>query len=439
MASEDDAMTIEERRKYLRRMQARYQQADRAGRGRLLSEMEAVTGLHRKSLLRLLHAPSLARRPRRQQRGRTYGREVEQVVVQVWESLDDVCAERVTPALLTTAQHLAGFGAVTLSAAVAQQLAGISEATVARLLARHRPERVRLPRPGPERANQARADVPMKRLRWDTAEPGHCEVDLVHHGGASSTGEYAHTLQLVDVATGWSERVALLGRGYAAMQDAFTRVLARVPFALREVHPDNGSEFFNAHLRRFFAQTLPATQLSRSRPYHKNDNRFVEQKNHSLVRAYLGDARLDTSEQVAALNALYDDLWVYYNLFQPVLRLRQKEPVHDEQGQVRRMRRRWGPAQTPFQRLRATGTLAPDQQQRLQTLYDQTNPLALRQRIYRQLAALWEEVPAVPAATAVAVATAAGAPAGAPAALLPTPTPTVAAVCQPTKGVANSR
>lgn len=178
----------DERRKYLKRQCPRYERADRAGRSQLLSEMEMVTGLHRKGLLRLLHAPSLERRPRTQQRGLTYGADVERVVVQVWASLDYICAERLTPTLLTTARHMARFGVVRLSDAVAAQLGQISEASVTRLLARHRTERLRLPRKGPERANSVTRDVPMTRIPWDTTEPGHCEVDIVHHGGQQRRG-----------------------------------------------------------------------------------------------------------------------------------------------------------------------------------------------------------------------------------------------------------
>jgi len=390
----DDEMTIDERRKYLKRMRPRYERADRAGRSPLLSEMEQVTGLHRKSLLRLLHAPSLERQPRTRQRGVTYGAEVERVVVRVWASLDFICAERLTPTLLTTARHLAGFGVLALSDEVAAQLEAISEASVTRVLARHRTERLRLPRKGPERANSVTKDVPMTRIPWDTTQPGHCEVDLVHHGGASSAGEYAHTLQLVDVATGWSERVGLPNRGQAAMEVAFRTVVARLPFPLVELHPDNGREFFNDHLKRVFPTLVPGLTLSRSRPYQKNDNRFVEQKNDSLVRQYVGYARFDTPEQVAALDALYADMSVYYNLFQPVLRLVEKTVLPDPAtaattaASTTRIRRRWDTAQTPFERLVATGTLLPVHQQRPQALYTQTNPLALRQRIYAQLDAL---------------------------------------------------
>jgi len=123
---------------------------------------------------------------------------------------------------------------------------------------------------------------------------------------------------MLDVATGWSELRAVLGRSYLVMEDVFRYILARIPFPLLELHPDNGSEFFNHHLLHFFKDIIPGVELSRSRPYHKNDNRSVEQKHSTLVRAYLGYDRLDTVAQTIAVNQLYDKIWVYYNLFQPV-------------------------------------------------------------------------------------------------------------------------
>src|SRR5205085_6569004 len=163
----EEEMTVTERRKYLKRMKPLYQQAKRSERSRLLSQMEQVTGLHRKSLLRLLHAKSLARKKRSTPRKRTYGLAVEQVILLVWESLDYVCAERLTPVLLATAQHLAHFGSVCLRNEVQQQLGEISEATITRLLRKHRSRKPLLPRKGPERANQLRKEVPTKRIAWD--------------------------------------------------------------------------------------------------------------------------------------------------------------------------------------------------------------------------------------------------------------------------------
>jgi hypothetical protein len=194
---------------------------------------------------------------------------------------------------------------------------------------------------------------------------------------------------MIDVATGWSERVAILGRGQRAMEVGTRQILARLPFSVKELHPDNGPEFLNDHLVRSWGEEITGLQLSRSRPYQKNDNRFVEQKNATLVRAYLGQARLATGEQCAASNALYDQMWAYYKLFQPVLHLVEK--AHDGT----RVRRRWDDAQTPFARLRATNTLDPAEQERLAQLYASTNPRALRRSIQAGLHALLYPRPSV--------------------------------------------
>jgi len=343
-----------------------------------------VTGLHRKSLTRLLHAASLERKPRVKQRARSYGLATEQVIVRVWESRDYICAERLTPGLLSMAQHLARFEPLGLTSQVQEQLAMISRATVARILRKYRSRMRRLPQKGAERANSATKGVPMGRIPWDTQEPGHFEVDLVYHSGETTGGLHGHTIQLIDVATGWSERAAVLGRSQQAMKGGFEHILGRLPFPVKELHPDNGSEFFNHHLVRYWKDKVTGVQLSRSRPWHKNDNRMVEQKNDTLVRQYLGDLRLDTSEQMAALNALYEDMWLYYNLFQPVLHLAEKQMVGDK------VVRRWDAAKTPYERLLASGILSAEQQTRLQQLYEQTHPLQLRNALYRQLETLWQ-------------------------------------------------
>jgi hypothetical protein len=274
-----DPMSIEERRKYLMRMERLYRKAGKRERGALLDEMEMVTGMHRKSLTRLLKpGVSLERKPWRGRRKRSYGPEVQDVVAVVWESLDYVCAERLTPVLRSTAQHLATFGEVKLTPEIEEQLSTISRATVARMLGRLRQYRGKLPRKGPGKANKVRAKVPIGVIAWDTAEPGHFETDLVHHCGRAPVGTYVHTLQLIDIATGWSERVAVLGRSDQAMVDGFTRIETRLPFAIKEIHPDNGSEFFNHLVVSYFGRDVMPVHLSRSRPFHKNDNRFVEQR-----------------------------------------------------------------------------------------------------------------------------------------------------------------
>jgi hypothetical protein len=217
----------------------------------------------------------------------------------------------------------------------------------------------------------------MRRIHWDEAQPGHFEVDLVHHCGVSPEGQYIHTLQMVDVATGWSECAPLLGRSYLVMEDGFGCLLNRLPFPIVELHPDNGAEFFNAFLLKLWKDKVQGVQLSRSRPYQKNDNRFVEENNFSLVRAYVGYLRWDTVAQVRLLHQLYDQLWLYHNFFQPVMRLQQKIAQTDDLHS----KRVYDDARPPLDRLCASGVLDAQRQSQLLALREATNPCLVRRAI----------------------------------------------------------
>lgn len=380
-----EKMNVNERRKYLKVVAPRYSKADRRERGELLTEIATITGLHRKSLIRLMSLPSLERALRKpRHRRKQYGAAVADVVRVVWESLDYVCAERLTPVLSDTARRLAAWEELKLTPEVEDALGKISRATVQRLLERFQQDSPQLPKRKPQPTNQLLRQVPMGRLSWQTTVPGSFETDLVHHCGTAASGDYIHTLQLVDIATGWSERVAIWGRSQQAMVKGFQKVLERLPFTITHLHPDNGSEFFNDHLIRYFGEKITGLQLSRSRPYQKNDNRFVEQKNNTLVRAYVGYERLDRANQWVALNALYEKLWLYYNLFQPVMHLVGKQIMDG------RLHRKWDRAQTPYQRLLASHILSPTNEARLADLYTKTNPRELRQAIYDSVAQLRE-------------------------------------------------
>mgnify|MGYP005855867553 FL=1 len=378
----EDRMTVDERRKYLAKMKRRYDLADRTGRGSLLDEMEQVTDMHRKSLIRLLNAPDLSRKPRRTKRSRKYGADVDDAIRVVAESLDYICPERLTPALAGTAVHLSKFGEIRLTPELIAQLGEISIATVGRIMRRIGRDTFRLPRKGPERANQVARDIPIGRIPWDEAEPGHFEVDLVHHCGTTTAGDYVHTLQMVDVATGWSELVAVMGRSQREVEIGFQHIRARLPFPVIRLHIDNGLEFLNNHFIRCWNEAATGLKFQRSRPYQKNDNRFVEQKNSSLVRAYVGDARFDTRIQCAKLNELWDAVWLYYNFFQPVMRLAQKQVLRKEDGTYT-VKHKYDEARTPFERLWRTGVLTQENKEKLIALRDATNPRELRRRIYR--------------------------------------------------------
>ena len=397
--STEEKMTVDERRKYLRLMKKRYVKANRKERGRLLDEMEAVLSVHRKSLIRLMSG-DLERQPRCKQRRETYGPEVDDALRVVDESLNYICAERLTPNLVWITTHLAAHGEMEAPPSLLEQFERISVSTVKRRLNRVRQDQPRLSRrKGSARTNKLTRNIPMVRIPWNEKQPGHFEVDLVHHSGPTAAGEYVCSLQMVDVATTWSERAAVLGRSYLVMEDAFLCILPRLPFPVLQMHPDNGSEFLNYHMLRLWEKRIQGVRLSRSRPYHKNDNRFVEQRNSTLVRAYLGYERLDTVAQTLALNHLYDRTWLYDNFFQPVMRLEEKIVIPGDDGQPTRVKHRYDEARTPFDRLCETDAITQEHREQLEALRDQTNPRQLRQEIYDWIDYIFSLPNAVPGVT----------------------------------------
>jgi len=388
-----EPMHIQERYPYLRRMQPRYRKASRQAKSRLLDEMMTHTGLHRKSLIRLLNS-DLRRRPRQRERGVTYKADVDAALRLIWEALDYVCPRRLTPQLLPTAEQLAAHGELYLPPSLQEQLATISISTVRRHLPPLPLVERRRRRPAPP--NRHQRQIPAYRIPRDIGEPGHLELDLVHHGGATPTGEYVYTLQCVDVATSWCGRRAILGRSYIVTADALQYLLATWPCPVRELHPDNGSEFLNAHLLQFLTTTYPNVHLSRSRPGCPNDNRLVEQKNDTGVRRYLGDRRFDTVTQTRYLNRIYERLDPYANSFLPVLHQVEKYWVPGPDGHGGYLRRKHDVAKTPLDRLLAMPDFPPAQAARLRAARTALNPLHERRLVQKELEHLYAYPNAIP-------------------------------------------
>ena len=383
----ENKMNIDERYKYLGIKQQQYRAATtRQEQQQLLDQMVAVTGLHRKYLIQLM-SRTIRRRVRRREREKTYGPDVDAALALLWQAQHYICPERLTPNLVFTAELLAQHGALQLSPQLKAQLADISISTVRR----HLPA---LPPTHPRRAqkrlqNTLQRQIPAGAIPWDTTEPGHFELDLVFHCGDRSAGQFVYTLQIIDVATGWSGRRAILGRSHLVIADALHYLFTQLPFPVIELHPDNGSEFLNANLLRFFDQFYPHIQFSRSRPRHPNDNRFVEQKNSSLVRAFLGDRRFDTVTQTRYLNHLYTLMDRYYNFIQPVMHQIEKQWVPAADGRAGYLRRKHDTPRPPVNRLCATDILTPTQKQALLTQQYDRNLLLLLQDIETGLAHLF--------------------------------------------------
>ena len=370
--SPEESMTVDERRKYLHKMQPYYRRATRTERSRLLTEMAQVTGLHRKSLIRLLRG-NLRRKRRTRQRGPTYTSETQSAIRLCAEALDFPCAERLKPMLSATAQHLARHGRLSLTPKIAQQLERVSVSTVRRIIGPVRQQATRLAssRRPPRQRSAVSAAVPVSTISAHVAIPGYIEGDTVFHNGGVSQGLFAYSLCCSDVYSGWVATRATLGNSGLVMRDALEALWTVMPFPILEFHSDNGPEFLN-NLIFSFLQERQVT-FTRSRPYRKNDNRFVEENNGSHIRAYVGYARLDSVAQVLALNALYNLLNLYHNLFQPVMR-RQKDKTFS--------------VATPLDRLLVAGIWDKATAQAWRAYRDQIDPFALRIAIADALNAL---------------------------------------------------
>jgi hypothetical protein len=216
---------------------------------------------------------------------------------------------------------------------------------------------------------------------WDDAKPGFLEMDLVAHCGDTIAGQYLQTLTATDVRSGWTECLALPQRSQRAVSAAMVELQARLPFPLLGVDSDNDSVFINDTLKRFCE--MEQVTFTRSRPYKKNDQCYVEQKNWSVVRKTIGYRRYESTDALALFQAIYADLRLYVNFFQPVMKL-----VHKER-QGSKVRKRYDEAKTPHQRIMASPDVIAKDKLRLQHNYFQLNPAELRRQIDANLRRLW--------------------------------------------------
>jgi len=359
------------RGEYLARMRDRYAGAKRAVRSQLISEVVAVTGYHRKAVIRLLRRPARPRPRRRRGRPRRYGPAVVRVLRAVWTAAGYPWAVRLQALLPLWLPHVRQRWRV--SAAVERQVRQISARQIDRVLqADKRQVRRRLygrTKPGTLLKHQ----VPLRTDRWDVTVPGFTAADLVAHSGDRADGDFAYTVNQTDIVTTWVETQAVLGKSQVRVQQALEAMRQRLPFALLGIDTDNGSEFLNAHLVRY-CRGLDV-QFTRGRPYKKDDNAHIEQKNWTHVRKLVGYERYDTEAAVAALNALYRELRLLQNLFLPTVKLVRKERVGA------RVRRIYDAPQTPLDRVRACPTAEAPAVAKLVALRARLDPVALAARI----------------------------------------------------------
>lgn len=362
-------------------VRARYLRADRRGKAAILDEFVASTGYHRKAAIRLLRQGPPPPRQGHGGRPRAYSSVVVGALRAAAEASSWPCGKRLAPFLAELVPALEAEGVLRLGDADRAALVAMSPATVERRLApfrrQLRPHGWGTTKPG----TLLKQQIPVHTYApWEEERAGFLEIDLVAHCGTTTAGHYLNTLVATDVATGWTGCQAIWGKGQAAVVEALEQIRDRLPFPLLGLDSDNGSEFLNDHLLRW-CRRQPLT-FTRSRPYWKNDQAHVEQKNWSVVRKLVGHDRYEPREALAALQAVYEPLHLWTNHWQPTLKLIAK----DRDGA--RIRKRYDTAQTPYRRVLTTVDLDPAARRRLDAEHAAPGPVTLRRRLDAAILAL---------------------------------------------------
>jgi hypothetical protein len=378
-------MSLKSKRELLEVVRPRYLKASKFEKQKILDEFTSATGYHRKHAIRVLKNQVQVQN---HLKGKTktyqtlYCGEVVQVLEQIWEIYGQICSKRLQPFLPEAIRVLERCQEIHLSKATKELLLKISSASIDRCL---RPIRLQTPhglsttKPGSLLKNL----IPVRTFtEWEEERPGFLEIDLVAHCGNTTEGQFLCTLTCTDLSTGWTDVTGLLHRSQQAVSEALRRMRQRLPFPLLGIDSDNGGEFINDLLYQYCLDEK--ITFTRSRPYQKNDQAHVEQKNWSVVRHTVGYDRWETEQELALLESIYDDLRLYINFFQPSCKLIAKERIDNKTI------KRYDPAKTPYQRVLERKDISFETKVRLAHLYVQLNPAELRRRIDQKIAKLWK-------------------------------------------------
>lgn len=367
---------------YALAVRSRYRAGSREEKKRILDEFCETTGMHRKAVIRLLNRDG---GPKRGNGGRPrrYGPEVVEGLVKVWEAGDRMCGKLLAAVMKDLVEALERHGELQVPAAVRALLLEISPSSIDRLLSRHRRRLSLQPQRKQPSSSGLKGEVPIRTWsEWRGAPVGSLQADLVLHCGESTGGFYLTTLCTVDVASGWTEVEPVWGIGGQRVGTAVHHVRQRLPFPLKSLHTDNGSEFINHTLFNWCRREKVG--FSRGRSYKKNDQAYVEQRNWLAVRRQVGYDRLASKKAYALLGQLYPLLSLHLNFFRPIRKVVARERVGA------RVIKRYDEPRTPFQRLLDSGALSDELRLQLQARLQNTNPVLLRSRIDALLRQIWQ-------------------------------------------------
>ena len=373
-----------ERKAYLAAIRGRYRKASRRQKSKILDEFCAVCGYHRKYALRCLNRSPKRGVPGRPGRRSGYAcAELMEALRVIWLFTDQMASKRLVAAVPLWLPHYeTTHGA--LSEQTRHKLLKISAASIDRLLKPVRAQAGRRGLAGTKPGTLLKRQIPLQTDAWDVRRPGFIEADTVAHCGDSLAGNFVWSLTMTDLYSGWTECRATWNKGAHGVITQIKAVQKAIPFRLLGFDCDNGSEFLNWHLLRYFQRPRQRVQFTRSRPYRKNDNAHVEQKNWSCVRQLFGYDRFDNPSLVRLMNELYThEFSLLNNYFCPSMKLIEKKRIGAK------IVRRHSAPQTPAQRLIDHPDTPSAQKQALIQTRAQLNPFALRDTIQTKLRSIF--------------------------------------------------
>jgi hypothetical protein len=366
-------LTLSQRKAVTKATALRYRAASKGEKATILTELCLLTGWHRdhaRKALRTALGPRPVRRARRP-RPPVYGEDVLVALRKVWAVMDAPTGKRLAPFLGEIVAVLQRCGELDLDAGVRAKLVGMSAATIDRRLAPERKKMLLKGRSGTKPGSLLKSQIAVRTWAdWDENKPGFVEIDLVGHEGGNPRGDFCQTLNVVDVATAWTEPRAVRNKAQKWVHAALVEIIEAFPFDILGIDSDNGTEFINDHLLRYC--NANKITFTRSRPGNKNDGCHVEEKNWSIVRQAVGYHRYDTAAELALLNQLYALLRLRINFFCPHQKLISK---HREGAKVIK---RYDLARTPYQRILADDSIPARIKDELTHQYQTLNPAQIR-------------------------------------------------------------
>ena len=365
------AVSMTTRAELVEATRTRYVAASKVLKQRILDEFVAVTGYHRKHAMRLLRTGLVKKATERPER-RVYDEAVQIALIVVWEASDRICGKRLQPSLAPMIEAMERHGHLELESEVRNRLLTMSASTIDRVLRDVKMAAGNRVRRGA--ANGIRKTIPVRTFSdWGDPPPGFCEADLVWHSGGVGRGSFAQTLVVTDIASGWTECAPLLMREQSLVISVLSEIRKVLPFPLLGFDTDNDSVFMNETVRDYCAKD--DVVFTRCRPYRKNDQAWVEQKNGSIVRRIVGYRRFEGLEATKALAEIYRDVRLYINFFQPSFKLAGKE----REGS--KVRKRYHKPATPYQRLIADARVTEPIRESLNRTYATLDPVRLLKNI----------------------------------------------------------